>query len=518
MNRLYKSYACSGFAPRKTCEIYVKAFGLASISVDTQEGELDQVCNSLRGRINWDNLDVSLGKLELSSSLVDRVLIHLREPSNAKRSLSFFHWCSQRKKHNHGVRSFCLMIHILVQAGLTADATALLESILQKNSNSESSLFDVAETLISTHKDVQPGHRAFDLLVQTCSKLRFYFVAFRICCHHEQLGFMPSLISFNTLLHVVQRSGQKDLTWEIYEFMIFKRIYPNQFTIEIMTESMCKEGTLLRMVAVLDQIHPKRCSPTVIVNAALVLRIIEQGRTEEGILLARRMLQKNLILDIVASSLIIHAYCRSGNSNLAIDSQDEMLKRGHPMNAFVSTALIELHIREGKAEAVEIMLQKMHLAGLKPYEETYNVLIIWFSKQGRLEEAWNFCKRMVDGKCLPSNKASEALIGRLCESGHVEKAEILLTRLMEKGFSPGELIYCDLISGFGRTGKFQSVLRLYNEVEWREVSVSVLLYKAVIRSLFLCGKPAEAEKIFSRLKKKFGTSSMIINELMMPAD
>ncbi|XP_078440878.1 small ribosomal subunit protein mL103 (rPPR7)-like [Wolffia australiana] len=217
------------------------------------------------------------------------------------------------------------------------------------------------------------------------------------------------------------------------------------------------------MVASLDQIHPKRCSLTVIVNAALVLRIIEQGRTEEGILLARRILQKNLILNVVSSSLIIHTYCRSGNLNLAIDSQDEMLRRGHPMNAFVSTALIELHIRAGKAEDEEVMLQKMHPAGLKPYEDTYNVLII------------------------------------LCESEHVEKVESLLTWLMKKGFSPGELIYCDLISGFGRTGKFQSVLRLYDEVEWRGVSVSVLLYKAVIRSMFLCGNPMEAGKIFVHL-------------------
>lgn len=528
MNRLFRSY---GPGVKNFREISINVFGLASArnkvislncgksigfstkKADTTEGELDQICNLLREGGNWENLDVRFGSVQLSSNLVDSVLIHLREPIHAKRSLGFFHWCSRRKKHDHGVRSYCLMIHILVQAGLNVHARALLESVILKNSGSDASLFAVVETLLCTYEVVLSSPRVFDLLVQTCSKLRLFDVAFRACSHLGDRGFLPSLVPFNTLLHVVQRSEQSDLVWNIYEYMVFKRVYPNQFTVEIMAKSMCKEGSLLKVVNILGSIHSKRCSPAVIVNAALVLRIIEQNRVEEGILLAKRMLQKNMILDDVACSLIIHAHYQSGNSKLAFDSYDGMLKRGHCMNAYVCTVLIGLLCREGKIEEADLLLQEMRLAGLNPYEETYNILIEWFSRLGRLEEGLELCNRMVNDRFLPSCRAAGELISRLSEAGDVERADSLLTFLLEKGFMPGESIYCDLINGFGRAGKFQAVLRLYHEVEWRGLSVSVLLYASVIRSLCLCGKSKEAEKTLALMQQKYMAPTREIHEL-----
>ena len=44
--------------------------------------------------------------------------------------------------------------------------------------------------------------------------------------------FSSSLISFNTLIHVVQKSDQVPLVWKIYEYIIQKRTYPNEVTIQ----------------------------------------------------------------------------------------------------------------------------------------------------------------------------------------------------------------------------------------------------------------------------------------------
>ncbi|CAA6669570.1 unnamed protein product [Spirodela intermedia] len=521
MNRLFRNFRDFSikdlglaFAHDKRISLsWEKSIRFSTKKVETTEGELGQICDLLRERGSWDSLDARLGSVELSSKLVDSVLVHLREPINAKRSLGFFHWCSRRKKHDHGVRSYCLMIHVLVQAGLTVDARALLESVILKNSESDASLSAVVETLLSTYEVVLSGPRVFDLLVQTCSRLRLFDLSLRVCSHLGERGFLPSLISFNTLLHVVQRSDQNDLVWKIYEYMVVKRIYPNQFTVEILAKSMCKAGTLLKVVNILDSIHIKRCSPTVIVNAALVLRIIEQNRVGEGILLVKRMLQKNMILDDIACSLIIHAHCESGNSELAFDSYDDMLKRGHCMNAYVCAALIGLLCREGKTEEANLLTQEMLQAGLNLYEETYNVLIEWFSRSGRLQEALEFCNRMVDEGSLPSCRAANKLISRLCEAGNVERADGMLTLLLEKGFVPDESVYSDLISGFGRAGRFQAVLRLYHEVEWRGLSVTVLLYTSVIRSLCLCGKSTEAEKILAVMRGKYMAPTREIHEL-----
>ena len=97
----------------------------------------------------------------------------------------------------------------------------------------------------------------FDLLVQAYAKLRMFEIAFEVCCYLEEHGFSSSLISFNTLIHVVQKFDQVPLVWNIYEHMIQKRTYPNEVTIQTMIIALCKKGNLQKYVEILDQIYGK---------------------------------------------------------------------------------------------------------------------------------------------------------------------------------------------------------------------------------------------------------------------
>ena len=72
----------------------------------------------------------------------------------------------------------------------------------------------------------------FDLLVQAYAKLKMFEIAFEVCCYLEEHGFSSNLISFNTLIHVVQKFDQVPLVWNIYEHMIQKRTHPNEVTIQ----------------------------------------------------------------------------------------------------------------------------------------------------------------------------------------------------------------------------------------------------------------------------------------------
>lgn len=177
------------------------------------------------------------------------------------------------------------------------DGQALLESVIRKSAEDGLSRFQVVESLLDTYQITHSGPFLFDFLIQTYSRLRMFEMAFDICLYLEEKGFSISLLSFNTLICVVQKSDQTPLVWDIYEYMIRKRTYPNETTIKILIGALCKEGKLLKFIEILDRIHERRCSPGVIVNTSLVYRIFEAGRIEEGILLLKRMLQKNMILD-----------------------------------------------------------------------------------------------------------------------------------------------------------------------------------------------------------------------------
>ena len=89
------------------------------------------------------------------------------------------------------------------------------------------------------------------------------------------------------MIHVVQKSDQVPLVRKIYEHMIQKITYPNEVTIQTMISALCKEGHLQKYVNILDRIHGKRCSPSVIVNTSLILKILEEGRIEDCIALLK---------------------------------------------------------------------------------------------------------------------------------------------------------------------------------------------------------------------------------------
>ncbi|KAG6521916.1 hypothetical protein ZIOFF_019050 [Zingiber officinale] len=214
------------------------------------------------------------------------------------------------------------------------------------------------------------------------SKKRMVNEAFDACRYLGDHGLDTNLISFNTMLHVSQRSDQNNLSWKIFEYMFVRRIYPNQTTTEVMIDVMLKEGVLPKLVSVLDRNRGSRCAPSIIVNTTLAFRIIEEDRAEEAITLLKRMLQRNMMFDDIAYSLIVASYCKLCKLDSALQSKDEMISRGCNLNSYVYTCLIGFYSQEERIEEGVQMMEEMSSIGLKPYDETYNHLIIGLSRNG----------------------------------------------------------------------------------------------------------------------------------------
>lgn len=473
------------------------------------------ICNSFRSGLNWETLTRKFHHVEFDEMLVEKILLELKEPIDAKRALGFFHWSSQKNNFEHGIHSYCMTIHILVQARLNLDARALIESVLKKTCGG-SSRFLVVDSLLSSYTITASNPFVFDLLIQAYSRLRMFETGFDVCCYLEEHGFLLSLATFNTLLHVVQKSDQNTLVWKIYEHMITKRIYPNGGTVRTLISSLCKEGKLQKIVEILDRIHGSRCSPSVIVNTSLLLRILDEGRVEDGLELLKRLLQKNMVFDTVAYSLIVYAKVKLGNLGSAWEVYEEMLKRGFQPNPFVHTLFIGGYCEEGRVEEAHCLMQDMEDMGLKPYEVTYNYLVKGYAKVGRLEESLRSCEIMLERGFIPSFSAFNEMIEKLCENGDVEKANATLTLLLEKkGFLPNEITYAILIDGYGRKGNVQEVLKLFYEMENKLLCPGSSVFSTLIKSLCQSGKLEEAEKYFEIMKDRSLARNECLYETMI---
>ncbi|XP_050230249.1 pentatricopeptide repeat-containing protein At1g66345, mitochondrial [Mercurialis annua] len=462
---------------------------------------VNAICYSLRKGYNWDTLSRKFQSVELNHLLVENVLLELKEPIDAKRALGFFHWSAQRKNFAHEVRSYGLMVSILVRAQLLSDAQALLESVLKKNVG-DSSTFLVADSLLASYKVIVSSPLVFNLLVQAYSKLRLFEIGFEVCCYLEEHGFSLSVTSYNSLIHVVQKSNQNSLIWKIYEHMIRRKIYPNEATIRIMINGLCKEGKLQATVDILDRINGKRCPPLVIINTCLIYRILEEGRIEVGMALLKGMLQRNMILDTVAHSLTVYAKLRLQNFDSALEVYEEMLKRGFSANSFVHTSFIGAYCSEGKIDEANWWFGEMENTGLKPYGESFNSLIEGCAKAGKLEESLSYCEKMIERGLVPSLLAFNEMVGKLREIGEVKQANAMLTRILDKGFSPNETTYSYLIRGYEKNDQIQEVLKLYYEMEYRLLSPGLLTFTSLIRSLCQCGNLDQAERYLRIMKER----------------
>ncbi|GKD31286.1 pentatricopeptide repeat-containing protein, partial [Tanacetum coccineum] len=263
---------------------------------------ITNILKSYPNTLNWKTLNQTLNPYNLKPpTLINKILINLKDPPNAKKALSFFHWSSHFTKTKHQIHTYALLIHILVNAKLIKDASALVQSVLARSVTGGSlSVMLFVNYLISSYEVTDSTPFVFDLVVQICAKFRMINEALDVCFCLSEHGFRLSLISYNTLLHVVQKSDKNVLVWGVYEHMIVNRMDPNDKSVEIMVNALCKEGKLQAFVDMIDRIDGKRCLPRVIVNTCLVFGMVEEGRVEDGLVLLKRMMVKNMISDSVS--------------------------------------------------------------------------------------------------------------------------------------------------------------------------------------------------------------------------
>ncbi|KAM0887543.1 hypothetical protein ACQ4PT_028955 [Festuca glaucescens] len=464
-------------------------------------------------RVTWEALSASFPAAAAAApdGHVDAVLLSLaRNPSSsssaetiAKNAHSFFHWSAVNSSSPHSLRSYCLLVHLLSRAALIRHASVLLQSAITRHSSSPISHF--LDAFFAAYEDsgTAATTRGLHLLVHAYADLRLPEDAIEACRYLARRGVTPSLSAFNAALHAAQRTSRFRVAWEVFELMTLKRVYANQATVELVIGVLSREGALARTAALVGRIHGKKCSPGVVAHVALALWIFEEGRTDQGILLLRRMLQRNMVFDGIAYSLIVHAYCDIGELKSAHEQWDDMVRRGCHPNAFVYTCLIGAHCRRegGVSEAIQL-LQEMLSKKLKPYGATYSHLITGCFRQERAEEGSEYFDKMLHEGLVPDIGTCSEILEALCRAGEVSKANELVTAMIDKGIVPGQDTYCRLIDGYSKVGDAQGVVKIYYEMEHRGLTRCTEVFTCLIRGLCQCGNPKEAEKFLSVMERK----------------
>ncbi|CAL4951880.1 unnamed protein product [Urochloa decumbens] len=468
-------------------------------------------------RATWEALSAKFpaaGAGAVPHGHVDAVLLSLaRRPHAttepvAKNALTFFHWSaaavasSSSPSTSYSLRSYCLLVHLLSRAALFRDASVLLEAAIAKHSSYPASSF--LDAFFAAYEDsgTAATTRGLHLLVHAYARLRLPGEALEACRYLARRGVTPSLSAFNAALQSAKRAGAFGVAWEVFELMTQKRVYADQSAVGLVVGILSREGKLVRTAAVVERIHGKKCAPGIVAHVALTLRMIEEERVEQVILLLKRMLQRNILLDNIAYSLIVHAYCRIGDLKSAFEQRDDMVCRGCRLNAFVYTCLIRAHCCEGSTDKAVKFHQEMVSMGLRPYDATYSHLIAGCFREGMVQEGLAYFDNMLHEGFVPDISRCNEMLDGLCNAGEVCKANGLLTAIMDKGLVPDQDTYRILISGYVKAGDSEGIVKIYHEMEHRRLNPGVDVFTTLIRSLCQCGNLKEADKYLAVMKKK----------------
>ncbi|KAL0399056.1 UNVERIFIED_CONTAM: Pentatricopeptide repeat-containing protein, mitochondrial [Sesamum radiatum] len=460
------------------------------------------IVDSLQKGHNWKILSKKFCSVKFTKPMVEKILLQLKEPINSRKALNFFHWSAKEMHFQHGLSSYCIIIHILVKAGLIRDAKGLFESVLTRDfCDGKVQTFSVVDSLLENYGVVDSVPFVFDLFIQTCSKLRMVDGVLDACKLLFDHGFTLSVISFNTLLHVMQKSDKAHLVWGVYEHMIDAKICPNEVTTRIMVNALCKEGKLEKFLGIVDRMHGKRCSvPQLIVNTCLVYEMIVENRSEDGLVILKKLLQKNMILDTISYSLVVFAKVKMGNLDAARQMYEEMLKRGFEENAFVCSLFVGAYSEESRIDEAIGLLEEMERLGLKPLDETFNQLVKGCSLNGCLEDSLVFCKQMIMMGLLPSLSAINEMFEKLCENGKTKHADEMLTILLDKGFAPDENIFSSYFwLCFSKCGRLKEAEKYLEIMKARSLVPSPNVYERLILGHLQKGSKTRAHQLHSEM-------------------
>nr|KYP48845.1 hypothetical protein KK1_029488 [Cajanus cajan] len=234
------------------------------------------------------------------------------------------------------------------------------------------------------------------------------------------------------------------------------------------------------------------------------------------VVLLKRLLQKNLLHETVVYSLIVHAKVVFGDLDSARGLFMEMVRRGFEGNAFVYNSFIGAFCRDGRIEEAVGLMREMEGKGLEPYGETFeHILVGCAADSERLEECLRAFEEMVKVGFVPGCLVFNEVVERLCERGYVEKANEMLTVLLDRGFLPNDVTYCRLMQGYAEKEEVQEVLKLYYEMEYRSVSPGLLVFVAIIRCLCRCGKVEDAERYLRIMKGRSVSPDVTVYEALI---
>ncbi|CAH2046184.1 unnamed protein product [Thlaspi arvense] len=344
---------------------------------------------------------------------------------------------------------------------------------------------------------LSPDMWSYNTLMSCYLKLGKHEEAFRIL--HEDVhlsGLSPGVDTFNILLDAHCKSGHMDNA--IAHFNDLKtRVKPDLMTYNILINGLCKSGKVYSANRMLRELEKSGYTPNAVTYTTMLKLYIRSKMIAEGLELFLKMKKEGYTFDGYANCAVSSALVKTGRAEEAHECMRELVGSGTRSQDIVCyNALLSLHFKDGNLDAVDDLLEKIEVKGLKPDDYTHTIIVNGLLSIGHTRRAEKHLACIGEMGMQPSVVTCNCLIHGLCKAGHVDRA----MRLFESMKIRDEYTYTSVVHNLCKDGRLvcasKLLLRCYNE----GMKIPSSARRAVLSGLRMTVSYQAARKMHNKFK------------------
>ncbi|KAK6284756.1 hypothetical protein POUND7_003708 [Theobroma cacao] len=398
--------------------------------------------------------------IALSVSFVESVLGRLfAAHSNGLKALEFFKYSVHYSQLTPSVDAFEKTLHILtrmryfdkawelmIEMGhthpylLTLKSMSIMLAKIAKFQSYEDTLkaFKRMETDVFVGRNFSTDE--FNVLLRAFCSQREMKEA-RSVFQKMHSRFSPDTKTMNILLLGFKESGNVAAMELFSHDMVRRGFKPNSMTYNIRIDAYCKKGCLgdgLRLLEEMEQVH---CLPTLetittLIHGAGVARNMPKAKQ-----LFDEIPKRNLQPDVGAYNALISSLIRSRDIKSAIELMDEMERKQIEHDGLTYHTMFLGMMKLSGIEGVCELYYKMTQRNFIPKTRTVVMLMKYFCENQNLDLGLNLWDYLVEKGYCPHSHALDLLVTGLCSRGRLPEAFECCKQMLERGRHMSESVY-----------------------------------------------------------------------------
>lgn len=487
---------------------------------------VSQISSILLQRHNWVSL---LQNLNLSSKLNPPLFLQILNKTrhNPQVSLGFFNWAVTNLGFNPDLQSHCRIFQIAGVSGVSRFFKPVFESLVQTHPASL-----VAESMIQASEGTESECSLLSLVMECYAHKGLFFEALEVSRRMKMYKIFPSISACNSLLDALLNGNEIRLAWCFYGVMIRDGVLADGFTWSLVSQILCKDGKMERIVRLLDM---------GVYNLVIYNFVIDYyskiGDFTSAISRVNEMSDRELDPGFDTYSSILDGACKLKDAEMIEMVWGVMVEKELLSESLLSenNTLIQKLCALGKTYAAEMVFQRASNKNVKLKDSTYGCMLMALTKGESIEEAIRVYGTICRNGIAVSDGCYDALANALCRENQSEVECRLLSDLIRRGFSPhasklsklvalqcrrgrwremedlltiiidiGSLpdsFSCSsLVEHYCSNGQVDKAIELHNKMENLKGSLDVTIYNLLLDTLFRGGRVEDAIRVFNYMK------------------